>query len=363
MGGAEHVLLRMCKGLKNYKIVVVMPNEGNLAERLTPHVHTILFFPRYFLESGQIFNVLAGSVLLWIKLWINGIFNISIIHVNSIFCLYVPIYFGFFRRIKTVVHWADFDMRPGDVTLVDWFSHVFILAVSKSIQFDLIKNGVRTSKIQLLYNGTDEGCFDVSVSESREVFQIPSDAFVVGMTGRIDSWKGHLVALEAFSKINIQKAYFIIMGDFYAAKDSGYEQRIKAFIKAHRLDDRVLFTGRVDAVSSVVQAMDVVLIPSENEPFGLVAIEAMAMKKPVIASDVGGLAEIVIDKETGLLVTPRDPDAWTTAIQVVANDKQLRAGFSANGYERFVSVFRSDHFIEQLDSYYRSLGGNNDDDE
>ncbi|MBT5954137.1 glycosyltransferase family 4 protein [bacterium] len=361
MGGAEHVLLRMCKELTNYKIVVIMPNEGILAEKLSPYVYKVVFFPRYFLQSGQIFNVLAGSFFLWLTLRLNGVFNVSIIHVNSIFCLYVPIYFGFFGRIKTIVHWADFDMRPGDINLVDWFSHVSILAVSKSIQRDLIKNGVRESKIRLLYNGTDDGCFNMTVAESRDVLNIQKDTFVVGMTGRIDSWKGHLVALQAFSKINIQNSYFIIMGEFYAAKDSGYYQQINDFIDDHRLRKRVLFTGRVENAPSVVQAMDVVLVPSENEPFGLVAIEAMAMKKPVIASNVGGLAEIVVDGETGFLVDSKDSDEWTNAMQKLADDKQLRVQLSNNGYERFRSVFGSNQFIEKLDAYYRTLGGNNDD--
>ena len=96
--------------------------------------------------------------------------------------------------------------------------------------------------------------------------------------------------------------------------------------------------------------MDIVCIPSEYEPFGLVAIEAMSLQKAVIASNVGGLAEIIAHNQTGILIDPTDTDQWATKIEALFTDPNKRNRLAKNGFESYGKTFTQDRFS---DNYFQ----------
>ncbi len=155
IGGAETHLVNMCKYLPRQGIVptVVLPNEGALPGHLNKLGVRTIFLSPYFLQSGQIFNVLLGCVMVW---WKTRKLKIDIVHANSIFCLYVPVYFGRFTGRKVFVHWADFDVQKGDRQLVNFFAkNTTIIAVSQCIHRTLIANGINPKIIRLLNYGIE----------------------------------------------------------------------------------------------------------------------------------------------------------------------------------------------------------------
>ena len=112
-------------------------------------------------------------------------------------------------------------------------------------------------------------------------------------------------------------------------------------------------------IENIYKMCDIVVTPStESEPFGLVALEAMAMGKPVVASDIGGLKEIILDGITGLLVKPGDPDSLGRGIMELVRNKELRFQMGMKGTERARGKFSNGIFIQQVAEicYFLSKG-------
>ena len=125
-------------------------------------------------------------------------------------------------------------------------------------------------------------------------------------------------------------------------------------IRARGLADRVRLLGRVAPVGPVMERAAIVVVPSLGEGFGMVALEAMERGRAVIASAVGGLPEIVVEGETGLLVPPRDPAALGAAIRELLGDPDRVAAMGAAGRRRAVEVFGQDRCTRRTAELYES---------
>jgi len=355
IGGAERNLINICKYLpkKEFKVIVVLPFEGQLPGVLKKQGAMVIDFKTYFLHSGQIFNVLIGCVLLWWKLRKE---RIDIVHTNSIFSLYLPVYFAWLFRKPAFVHWADFDVRKGDKELINMFSrNTTVFAVSKSIQAHLIKSGIKEKVVKLLYYGNEQITKEICV-EDRAIFNkkynIQKNDIIFGMTGRIDDWKGHRYALKALVAIKHYPVKLFILGDYHLLKADSLKTELEAIINNNQLQDQVVFTGHINNPYELIKYFDIVLTPSDYEPFGLVATEAMALGKPVIASDVGGFRESVLDGETGFRVPAKNDLALAEKMEVLVRNTVLRDHMGIAGYERFKNNFSMDLFIKNIKEAY-----------
>jgi glycosyltransferase involved in cell wall biosynthesis len=129
---------------------------------------------------------------------------------------------------------------------------------------------------------------------------------------------------------------------------------LKKQIESANLTDSVRLLGfRSDALS-ILAAADLFVLPSLAEPFGLAIVEAMALSKPVIATNAGGPREIVEHQVTGLIVAPNDPEDLANALRKMLSDPDYRRQLAANGYARFKQHFTSDRMARSmLDVYQR----------
>lgn len=121
------------------------------------------------------------------------------------------------------------------------------------------------------------------------------------------------------------------------------------------VESRVRFYGDCDEVESHMRAMTIVVLPSVYESFGYVAVEAMALGKPVVAAEVGGLKEIVVPGVTGLLVASRDPREYARAIDSLLADKAKADRMGREGFARYQELFTERRMIDAIDRTYRSL--------
>ena len=121
--------------------------------------------------------------------------------------------------------------------------------------------------------------------------------------------------------------------------------------------DRVRFTGVVDGVASLLEAANLLLLPSETESFGLVALEAMASGVPVIASDVGGLPEVVAHGMSGYLAPVGDVDKMAEYALKILSDCDLCASFSSAARARAIQKFDYHNIIPQYEAVYESTLG------
>ena len=125
---------------------------------------------------------------------------------------------------------------------------------------------------------------------------------IVGVVARLEPEKGHPTLLEAWPLVlrAVPDAYLLIVGE------GSRRDALEAQARELRIAHRVVFTGRRDDVPAVTAALDVAVLPSYREAQGLVILEAMALSRPVVASNVGGIPEMIEDGVTGLLVPPHD---------------------------------------------------------
>lgn len=155
------------------------------------------------------------------------------------------------------------------------------------------------------------------------------DAPIVGVVGRLELEKGHPTLLEAWPLVLAAApgAYLLIVGE------GSRLDALRAIARARGIERHVIFTGRRDDIPAVTAAFDVAVLPSYREAQGLTILEAMALSRPVVASDVGGIPEMIEDGVTGLLVPAHDPAALAAAIVRLLLDHQLADMVARAGHD------------------------------
>ena len=181
----------------------------------------------------------------------------------------------------------------------------------------------------------------------------------VAMIARVNPWKGHAVFLEAAALVHrgLPGVDFYLVGGCPAQYRALYAELIRC---QHRLGlrDAVHFVEHLSGprLRELVASIDVIVLPSTKpEPFGLVIIEAMALRRPVIATAHGGPVEIISDWEDGLLVTPNDPEALASAVVRLLSDRHLRERLGANGYRKVERLYSSQAFDRKIAVLYGSI--------
>ncbi len=186
-----------------------------------------------------------------------------------------------------------------------------------------------TKKTHVIHNGVNLDAFQAVSREMtgalRATWGVPPDAVLVGHVARLQSWKGQrdvIAAAEIVLQVMPDVHFAIIGGDIFGDA-STYEAELKAMVAERSLSSRVVFTGHQEDVATTMAALDIVVHASREEPFGRVLIEAGAAGRPVVAYASGGVREIVIDGQTGLLVNAGEPAALAAGVERLVHDPAL----------------------------------------
>ncbi|MCW4008442.1 MAG: glycosyltransferase family 4 protein [Candidatus Bathyarchaeota archaeon] len=209
----------------------------------------------------------------------------------------------------------------------------------------MVPNGVNTS----VYEGIEKE----NLKEFRAKFALPEEKIVL-YVGRLVYEKGIHVLINAVPKI-LEKvnAKFLIVGNGYM------KDQLLNIARSMRLEHKILFLGFVDEATLVKlqKCADVSVVPSLFEPFGIVALEAMAAKSPVVVSDTGGLSEIVEHDVTGVKVYPNNPESLAWGITKVLLDENYSRYVSENAYRKVRENFDWNRIAEQTMQIYRAVLG------
>jgi glycosyltransferase involved in cell wall biosynthesis len=193
-----------------------------------------------------------------------------------------------------------------------------LIAVSKMIEAKLESEGRTTAPIRRIYNGVDLSRYENQepCCTLPEEYGMEPGSQIVGVVARLEPEKGHPTLLEAWPAVlrSVPDAYLLIVGE------GSRRDALEALARDLHIAHRVVFTGRRDDVPAVTAALDVAVLPSYREAQGLSILEALALSRPVVASDVGGIPEVITDGVTGLLVPPHDADALAAAIVRLLRD-------------------------------------------
>src|SRR5262249_40707483 len=192
--------------------------------------------------------------------------------------------------------------------------------------------------------------------EARRSLGLPTDRMVVALTGQIAEVKGIWDFVEAARVLASRgaPAFFAVLGD--DLKNGGMLRKaMEERVAALGLTERFKLLGFRKNAPELVQAFDIIAVPSHVEPLGNATLEAMAAGRPVIGSRVGGIPEMVVDGETGTLVPPSSPAALAAAIERVVSDVGLRAAMSHNARTRATKHFGFAVHGARLQAHYDAL--------
>lgn len=206
-----------------------------------------------------------------------------------------------------------------------------LIVVSNAIDRKVVEEGRRGAPRVLVYNGVDLERYDHQepCCTLREEYGMEGSSPIVGVVGRLELEKGHPTLLEAWPHVlrEVPGAYLLIVGE------GSRLEALHQIAREQGIERHVIFTGRRDDIPAVTAAFDVAVLPSYREAQGLTILEAMALSRPVVASNVGGIPEMVKDGVTGLLVPPRDPRALAAAIVRLLRDHQLADVLGRAGHD------------------------------
>ncbi len=227
-----------------------------------------------------------------------------------------------------------------------------VITSGQAIKDAMVKrNRMRPEQIVSIPAGIDEARFSPSVDTAgvRKEFGLHDGDFVVGIVAGLRSWKGQDYLIEAVAQLRRQgvPVKLLIVGA------GPQEALLRRMIHDKGLDGVAIMTGHRRDIPSLMKAMQCLALPSTaNEATSQVLPQAMAMKVAVIATDVGGLAEVVIDHDTGLLVPLRDANALAAAIRWIYEHPEEARQMAERGYHHALANFTFDRMIERTEQVY-----------
>ena len=238
-----------------------------------------------------------------------------------------------------------------------WASRLVLC--SKAMEGEVVRQRlVSQDRVRTIYGGIDVETFHRTTHEAgardvRQDYGILPEAPLVGVVANLSPIKGYeeLIAALALLAPKVDGLRCLCVGGY----DPAYYGVLKGLVEQSGLDRCVIFAGYQHAVAPFYEAMDLLVLPSRSEAFGMVLLEAMAMGRPVIATSVGGIPEVVVDGVTGLLVPPRNPSLLADAMLRLLGDRPARLKMGMAGNARVRRDFTLKAQMGALESLYEEL--------
>jgi len=229
-----------------------------------------------------------------------------------------------------------------------------IIAVSNATKENLTaKAGIKENKIQVLYNFVDLNKYNKknitwSIEEERKKLGIGKDELVIGFVGRLAKVKGCEYLIRSLPYLYFP--YKVII-----AGNGSEKNNLNELAKSLKVDNRIIFLGYREDVVYIYHLLDVLVVPSIFESFGLSIVEAQCMFIPVIATDAIALNELIKNKENGLLFELKNPIDLSEKIKLLYRDKELRSKLVKSGLES-VKKFDLEDYIYNINKLYEDIG-------
>lgn len=214
-------------------------------------------------------------------------------------------------------------------------------------------NMATQKKAVLIYSGIDEKGFDIKIDicKKKKEFGIKPDELVVGLVSKLWEGKGHIDFLNA-AKVVLDsgiKAKFMLIGEGYL------RERLEKYAKKIGIDEECIFTGFRKDIPDITSILDISVLPSHWEGMGRVLLEAIYLGKPIVATRVGGIPDIVKENKNGFLVRVGDVRGLAERILQLLKDGDLRERMGSWGRSHFREEWTSRWMCQQIESVYREV--------
>jgi len=374
VSGAERVLINMVRELDRevYEPFVVCPADGELVTLLKNEDVVCLAAPpvraRFSWRPNHLFMAIA-SFTRAISALRHNLARLApdIVHANSLRA-------GIVASIASIgsnraVVWHIHDNLPRHVfsTLIRIAALVLhptrVLAVSDSTAKAFCGQFSFNGRVITIHNGTDLSRFPPKTAEGSQLrasLEVPKDAFLVCAVGQICARKGLLELIDAFAIAHSQAPHLhlVIAGSVVFEHEKSYYDSLRLAAAAPEIAGNVHFTGRIQDVSSLLQAADLLVLNSREEPFGLVLIEAMSSGTPVLATRVGGVPEIVKDSVNGWLIEKGDTAQLAAKLLYLSRNRSTLRQAAQIALHETCPQFSLERFQSRLHRFYADLTPN-----
>lgn len=254
----------------------------------------------------------------------------------------------------TCHNWLGKDLKMKFYARIDkFFLNRFdrVIAVSDPVREEILLHNIHPHKVFTIYNGINLNRFNHNFRTDfiRKEFSISGDCKVIGTVGRLTEEKGHIYLLQAAEMIlrKHPETIFLIVGD------GPLRQDLEMYAKSICPQSAIIFTGVRDDMPELYSIMDIFVLPSLTEGLPMALLEAMASKKPVIATRVGAVPGVVQDGFSGYLVNPCDVNGLINTISALLENPQKALDISQNAYETVKKHFSSRVMAEKYRQLYR----------
>ena len=373
--GSDKTMLYFLSELDKTKYVpiIVLPFDGPLKIELEKNNIKVVIAPVLKLYR-KMFT--PKNIFKFIKEYYKGIkilnalnkeYKFDLVYTHTLAAL-IGILFAKKRNIKHLWHVQEIIAKPKVFNFL--FKKILTLDCNHKVVYDSIatmnfwiENNLKlTKKSEAVWNGIEtknSKCFtDAELNEVREnYFFATNNEIVIALVGRINSWKGQQLLLQSFKTV-IEKHKNIKLVYLGSAPPNQliFETELRNKIKEYNLESNVILIPFQKEIEKFWNSIDIAVVPStEPEPFGMVVIEAMLAKKPVIASNHGGPTEIVVENETGILFEPNNHNSLSDALEKLIQDEQLRKLYGANGFKRVHNTFSLENHVNHFEKIFEEL--------
>lgn len=228
-----------------------------------------------------------------------------------------------------------------------------VIAISEEVKRVLLEGGVPASLVEVVPSGIDFTPFR-EVKERdflRREFGFAADDYLVGIVAQLEDHKGHRYLIEAagFLKDRAPHVKIIVIGE------GSLRMELDRRVRELEVGDMVYFLGFREDVPRLLASLDLFVLSSHMEGLGTSLMDAMASRLPIVATQAGGIPEIVIHRKTGLLVPPRDPDALAQAILKLYLDRPLADRLARGGFELVHRKFSAESMAQKIVGVYERL--------
>jgi glycosyltransferase involved in cell wall biosynthesis len=234
-----------------------------------------------------------------------------------------------------------------------WAGADRVIAISEAVKSWLVREqAIPAARVSVIHYGVDLARFASAIRDLREAWGL-NDEPVVGSIGRLDPRKGHERLIRAMVAVHrrVPRAILVIAGH----DPGGYRNALEQLVGDLGLQGTVRFVGFQSDVPAFLATVDVFAFASDSEGFGQVVVEAMAAAKPVVAIRMAPLTEIVADGESGILVSPRDPESLAEAMVRLLEDREEARRMGRRGRLRAEGLFSAETMSSRTAQLYRDI--------